>query len=376
MSTPPKPHWRRSPACTVIGPGRLRRLLAHHEPLDALERLRADRGLHPMVVRAIPSADLTRLRNQARAASVDRTVEAGAEAGVRVVPTRCTRLPGAARRRPPGAGGVVRARRPRCPRRPPGRGDRHASTPPRPALPRPPISVGVWPTRASSRRVGFGPRHRRCRPPRRPAIAGARAPGRRWSATASIGPYPKQHTELWRWVGDAGLLLSEWPPGVPPDAWRFPQRNRIIAALCEALVVVESRERGGSLITARAAADRSVEVMAVPGSPRSRASAGTNQLLVDGVAPVTSVHDVLALLDLDHRRQCASPFDPRPIPDRFSAGYSTACAAGPCTLDHIVAGPGASFADVALAAARLERTGGWSRPGAGSNSPGSRLEQR
>ena len=62
-----------------------------------------------------------------------------------------------------------------------------------------------------------------------------------------------------------GALISEWPPGTPPDPFRFPLRNRILAALVEVLVVVESRERGGSLITAKEAADRSVEVLAVPG---------------------------------------------------------------------------------------------------------------
>ena len=83
------------------------------------------------------------------------------------------------------------------------------------------------------------------------------------------------------------MLLSEWPPGTAPEPFRFPMRNRILAALSEVLVVVESRERGGSLITAQAALERSVDVMAVPGSLRNRAAAGTNQLLRDGAAPVT-----------------------------------------------------------------------------------------
>ena len=112
-------------------------------------------------------------------------------------------------------------------------------------------------------------------------------------------PYPKQNAELWSAVGGRGVLMSEWPPGTPPEAFRFPMRNRILAALCEVLVVVESRERGGSLLTVREALDRSVEVMAVPGSPRNRAAAGTNGLLRDGAAPVTSADDVLASLGLD-----------------------------------------------------------------------------
>ena len=63
-------------------------------------------------------------------------------------------------------------------------------------------------------------------------------------------PYPQQNADLWEWCADNGLLLSEWPPGTRARAWRFPLRNRIIAALSEVLVVVESRESGGWLITA------------------------------------------------------------------------------------------------------------------------------
>ena len=95
-------------------------------------------------------------------------------------------------------------------------------------------------------------------------------------------PYPRVHAALWAEVCARGVLLSEWPPGTAPEPFRFPLRNRILAALSEVLVVVESRERGGSLITAQAAIERSVDVMAVPGSVRNRAAAGTNQLLRDG----------------------------------------------------------------------------------------------
>jgi hypothetical protein len=93
------------------------------------------------------------------------------------------------------------------------------------------------------------------------------------------------HTELWGAVCERGVLLSEWPPGTPPEPFRFPMRNRILAALSEVLVVVESRERGGSLITAQAALERSIDVLAVPGSPRNRAAAGVNHLLRDGASP-------------------------------------------------------------------------------------------
>lgn len=188
-------------------------------------------------------------------------------------------------------------------------------------------------------------------------------------------PYPRRHAELWEWVAEHGLLLSEWAPGTQPTAWRFPLRNRIIAALAEVLVVVESRERGGSLITAGLAADRDVQLMAVPGSPRSRASAGTNQMLVDGAAPVTSVLDVLTMLGLDHRRQGDRPFDPRPRPDELQRRILDACRAEPLTLDGVVAATGVAVHEAALAAARLERDGWLVEADGWFESAGSRLER-
>ena len=181
-------------------------------------------------------------------------------------------------------------------------------------------------------------------------------------------PYPKVHERLWREVCGRGLLLSEWPPGTPPEPFRFPLRNRILAALSEVLVVVESRERGGSLITAQAAAERSVEVMAVPGSVRNRAAAGTNQLLRDGAAPVTDAADVLVALGLDTRRAGAARYDPRPLPRGVEADVLAACRDDPRTLDDVVVHLGLPVADAAMALARLERagwvqdTGGWFEP--------------
>ena len=145
-------------------------------------------------------------------------------------------------------------------------------------------------------------------------------------------------------------------------------RNRILAALSEVLVVVESRERGGSLITAQAAIERDVEVMAVPGSVRNRAAAGTNQLLRDGAAPVTDVDDVLVALGLDTRRPGRSAYDPRPLPRGVEAAVLAACRRDPRTLDDIVAGLGLPIGEAAMALARLERTGwvretgGWFEP--------------
>jgi DNA processing protein len=177
-------------------------------------------------------------------------------------------------------------------------------------------------------------------------------------------PYPRQHADLWHQVSRRGLLLSEWPPGTRPDAFRFPLRNRILAALAEVVVVVESRETGGSLITARAAIERSITVMAVPGSVHNRAASGTNQLLCDGAAPVTGVDDVLTALDLDTRRSGRLPFDPRALPRGVEADVLARCQRAPCTLDEIVVDVSLPIAEAAMALARLERTG-WVREAGG-----------
>ncbi len=111
-------------------------------------------------------------------------------------------------------------------------------------------------------------------------------------------PYPRQHARLWRRVANAGAVLSESPIGVADLAWRFPLRNRIIAAISDVVVVVECHVRGGSLHTVQAATARGVTVGAVPGSVRSPASAGTNDLIADGCFVVRDASDVLVAIGL------------------------------------------------------------------------------
>jgi DNA processing protein len=131
-------------------------------------------------------------------------------------------------------------------------------------------------------------------------------------------PYPARHHVLWRDVMAQGALVSEWPLGTKSEGWRFPARNRIIAALAEAVVVIESRETGGSIITAEAALDRGVPVLAMPGSIRNPAAAGTNRLIRDGATPVCGVEDVFDLLSMTRPTGGSAP-DRRP-PPRPDAG--------------------------------------------------------
>jgi DNA processing protein len=105
--------------------------------------------------------------------------------------------------------------------------------------------------------------------------------------------YPSRHSELRRRIIAGGSLITEEPAGTTPFKYNFPKRNRIIAALAQAVVVVEATERSGALSTARWAADLGREVLAVPGSIRARQSSGTNLLIRDGVRPFLSFGDLL-----------------------------------------------------------------------------------
>ena len=107
-------------------------------------------------------------------------------------------------------------------------------------------------------------------------------------------PYPRSRAPLYRRiVAGGGCAVSEMPPGFAPFKWGFPARNRIIAGLSAATIVVEAAERSGSLITAELAQDIGRLVAAVPGPVTSRTSAGTNALLRDGAELVRDAQDVL-----------------------------------------------------------------------------------
>ena len=111
--------------------------------------------------------------------------------------------------------------------------------------------------------------------------------------------YPAENKELHERIAARGLLVTEFPPGSPPDLFHFPQRNRIISGLSKAVVVVEAREKSGSLITARLAGDQGRDVMVVPGPIRSGQNRGGHALLRDGAKLVESAVDILQELGLD-----------------------------------------------------------------------------
>jgi len=115
--------------------------------------------------------------------------------------------------------------------------------------------------------------------------------------------YPRGHGALGRDIAAGGALISEFPFGCTPAAWHFPVRNRLIAALAEACIVVEAAPRSGSLTTARLALEQGREVLAVPGRVSDELALGPNQLIADGARPLLDPRDVLDAI---------APHSPRP----------------------------------------------------------------
>lgn len=178
--------------------------------------------------------------------------------------------------------------------------------------------------------------------------------------------YPRRHAALHRAVVGSGLLLSETPLGNRPLPWRFPARNRIIAGLADAVVVVESRSAGGSMLTVGEALERGVPVLAVPGHPTAPAAAGTNDLLFDGAGIVRSLEDVLAAIGVEAPAgQPASPQSAEPELPAAERAVLAAVGHLPAALAEIVTRSGLGLDEVAEMLVRLEgrqlvvRSAGW-----------------
>lgn len=170
--------------------------------------------------------------------------------------------------------------------------------------------------------------------------------------------YPKRNGPLWREVARRGVVWSEYPLGTPATAWHFPARNRLIAALSDVVVVIESHLRGGALLTVEEALSRGRTVMAVPGPVRSPASAGTNQLLAEGPGATVArdASDVLVALGMapGSRRKAAERREPPLIGDR---PVLDALGWQPATTDHLILRTGMSFAELVGSLSRLEAAG-------------------
>jgi DNA processing protein len=186
------------------------------------------------------------------------------------------------------------------------------------------------------------------------AHRGALEAGGRTVAVLGCGidrDYPRSHAALAERIREQGAVVSEYPPEVEPAPWRFPARNRIIAGLCLATVVVEARERSGALITADFALELGRDVFAVPGEITAALSAGTNDLLRQGAAPMLSAEDVLAAIGLEPQ------VAPRHHVSEAASALLSLLADGSCAADELVRRSRLSTGDVAAALVELELAG-------------------
>ncbi len=194
------------------------------------------------------------------------------------------------------------------------------------------------------------------------------------TAVLGSGPeraQPRSHARLYRRLCRQGAVASEHPPGTPALPHHFPKRNRLLAALSEAVVVVEAAERSGALITAREAVELGRDVLAVPGPVDSPTSRGTNALLRDGAALALDAASVLAALGLSGLAEQGS-FRPAP-PERLgtdAAAVWQELEAIPRSVDDLARVAGLDAATALSALTRLE-VAGWAR-----QSPGMRFQRR
>ncbi|MDE0654916.1 MAG: DNA-processing protein DprA [bacterium] len=182
--------------------------------------------------------------------------------------------------------------------------------------------------------------------------------------------YPRENAVLWRMVAQRGLLLSEAPLGTAPERWRFPARNRIMAALSDACVVVESHVDGGAIGTATEAARRDRTVAAVPGPIRSPASAGANRLIAEGGGVLCDIEDLLVLLDISRTRLPLQEAPARtgggaPVTDATAVAILDAFDWMPATLEMLAERTGLDLGELAWhleslgASGLLARRGLW-----------------
>ena len=164
--------------------------------------------------------------------------------------------------------------------------------------------------------------------------------------------YPREHRDLARrLIGCGGAVASESPPGTPPEGWRFPPRNRVIAGLAGVVVVVEATVKGGALITAEAALRQGRQVFAVPGDVGRVTSDGCNLLIRDGAYPVLDEPDLIQSLELalGPRPRAQQPVEPLSL-DETEEQLVNLIASGIDDSDRLI---GETGSDPGVALARL-----------------------
>jgi DNA processing protein len=174
-------------------------------------------------------------------------------------------------------------------------------------------------------------------------------------ATGLDVQYPRRHDALYRRVRERGVVVGEHWYGTPPRKSQFPVRNRIIAALADAVVVVEATRTGGTLHTVNSAVNYHRPVLAMPGSHRNPAAVGCNRLLGDGATALNDPSDVLIALELLYGGKIEWRPPPKLPPSPNAHKVMRALSGEPATIDELVMRTKLSLGDVVRTVRDLER---------------------
>ena len=202
-----------------------------------------------------------------------------------------------------------------------------------------------------------------------------------WGALEAGGPlvgvlgcgldvvYPPENGSLYEKVAENGLLLSEYPPGTRPDAFRFPMRNRIMSGISVAAAVVEAPERSGALITANLALEQGRDVFVLPGGADNPAARGSNRLLLEGATPFLKGEDILSNYeaqfprmlgraeDIQQKSAAPEPAPVLPVTDPAEQAVLELLRADPRRLDELIELSGLEAARVITAVTMLQLGG-------------------
>lgn len=189
--------------------------------------------------------------------------------------------------------------------------------------------------------------------------------------------YPRRHKALYDKIGAGGVILSELPPGCPPARWTFPHRNRVLAALADAVLVIEGSHTSGALQTASWALELGRSVFAVPGPILVNSYEGCNTLIYDGATPAlqpcAAVEDFLRETGMERgARMLPDLVGPVSREDGRAAGAISidapvldALEAGPCSVDELTGRTGLPAREVTACLALAELAGKVRRAGPG-----------
>ncbi|MDA1168897.1 MAG: DNA-processing protein DprA [bacterium] len=175
------------------------------------------------------------------------------------------------------------------------------------------------------------------------------------SGVDDVSLYPRGNKTLAQEIlRSGGLIISEYEPGTTPYLGHFPARNRIIAGLCKATLIMQAAKRSGSLITARLALESNREVLSVPGPITDASCEGTNMLIRDGAQPILESTDILSMFEIEEGKQ--EDILREPLREDLQR-IVTVLSSSPIYIDDIAIAANSNVADVSAALLELEMIG-------------------